>query len=642
MKIPPVITLDFETLPIQKRPDYPPKPVSMSIQMPHWDRPKFFAWGHLTGRNSCTWNDAKRIIHAVRDSGLPVLCHHAHFDVDVAETHMEVEPWPWHQVHDSMYSLFILDPFARSLGLKEQAEKRLNMPPDERDSVKEWLLAHKAQLEADFPEIVEVHGGIRPSSASAFIAYAPPEIVGPYADGDVVRTLALFKKTWRDLDKGKMLEAYDRERRLSPWLILNERQGVRVDLLRLQDLDRKMETEAFPAVDAYLRKRLKSDTINLDSGDEVVEALKHSGLGKGFASTPTGKDSRSLESIEGAVKDKDLKLALQYRTRLANQHRNFIKGWTGQATKTGGLLMTSWNQVKNGDDASVGARTGRLSTAKPFNLLAITKGLGRRGKKAVHPTFLGSKALQLPHLRTLLLPDVGDVWVRRDFVGQELKMLSHFEGGELQLAHQNPEYDIHKYVMGAIREITGIQLDRDQSKVLNFGLIYGMGLTKLAASLGVSEDEARRIKFAQMKALPGVDEMQKDLKQRYRDGESVRTWGGRALFAEPPRVIKGQLKHFDFRMINHLVQGSSAEVSKEAVIRFHEAGLRSRFLGLVHDELNASTPAAYVEEECLAIRDVMLSVETDVPLLSGCEVGPSWGEVKEVAEDLPDLSRWTQ
>src|ERR1700748_1586041 len=129
--------------------------------------------------------------------------------------------------------------------------------------------------------------------------------------------------------------------------------------------------------------------------------------------------------------------------------------------------------------------------------------------------------------------------------------------------------------------------------------------------MAVDEFTAREIKSAHMRALPGVKEILKDLKTRYREGLPIRTWGGRELYAEPPRYIDGKLVHFDYRMLNHLVQGSSAEVSKEAVIRFHDAGLRSRFLGLVHDELNASAPAKYAKEEALAIRDVMMSVETD-------------------------------
>lgn len=640
MKAPDVAVLDFETEPIQTRPHYPPKPVSMSIILPGQREPKFYAWGHKTGRGTHSFEEAYRALRQVRDCGAPVLCHNAKFDLDVAETHFGIRPWTWREFHDTQFLLFLVDPYAFSLGLKQQAEKRLGLPPDERDAVKDWLLEHKKDLEADFPAIL-AHEGIKPSNASAFICYAPPHIVGPYANGDVARTLALFENTWAYVQEHGMGAAYDRERRLMPYLLANERAGVRVDLTRLVELDRKMESESLPAVDNYLRARLGNLSVNLDSGAQVVEALKQSGLGEGFARTAKGGESRGLESIEGAVKDVDLKLALQYRTRLTNQHRNFIKGWVRQATATGGTLHTAWNQVKNGDDSLSGARTGRLSTDKPFNLLAITKGLGRRGKKAAHPHFLGAAAVELPHLRTLLLPDEGCLWVRRDFIGQELKVLSHFEGGELQHAHYDIAYDIHKHVIKLINQITGILLDRDQAKILNFGLIYGMGLDKLAKSLKVDVETARTIKRGHMQALRGVKRIMDDLKRRYRDNLPFKTWGGREIYAETARVIDGELRHFDYRMLNHLVQGSSAEVSKEAVIRFHEAGLASRFLGLVHDELNASAPKARAKEEALAIRDIMMSIEIDVPLLSGCEIGPSWGEVEEIEEPVPSLARWT-
>lgn len=643
MKISEVVTLDFETLPIQKRPDYPPKPVSMSIQMPHWPAPRFFAWGHLTGGNNCTQRQAQRILHAARATQLPVLCHHAKFDTDVAETHMDVEPWPWELVHDTQFLLFLVDPYARNLGLKESAHKRLKMPPDERDVVRDWILEHKVQLEADFPEIVAVHGGIKPSTASAFIAYAPGNVVEPYANGDDLRTLKLFRSCYKEVVQRKMLVAYDRERKLLPILLRNEREGIRCDLPRLRETNRKME-DSLIVTDTWLRKKLRTPDLNCDSGDDVVEALIRTKLGDNFIKTPTGKDSRSVESIEQAVTDKSLKSVLQYRTRLTNQHRNFVKGWLGQAEKTGGQLHTSWNQVKNGDDDLSGARTGRLSTDKPLNLLATTKKLGKKSKGATHPKFLGD-VLVLPWLRSFLLPDDEDsTWIRRDQAQQEFRIAAHYEEGSLYRAYRSDyETDVHKLVQSELLRIMNVDLDRDNTKTINFAILFKLGLAMLAVKTDRSIDEAKSLRTAHAAALPDIAQLDKDLQACWKAGEPIRTFGGREYYVEESRAIKGQMRDFAYRALNLITQGGGADITKEILIRYDETqGRRARMLGPVHDEFNISAKKGQEHEETALLREVIGSIELDVPLLSDCEMGSNWGEVTKYVETPPDLSRWAQ
>lgn len=637
MKIPEVVTLDFETLPIQKRPDYPPKPVSMSIQMPHWPKPRFFAWGHLTGRNTCTESDAKRIIHAVRDSGLPILCHNSRFDTDLAETHFGVAPWSWNEVHDTQFLMFLVDPHARSLGLKETAAERLKMPPDERDAVKEWIVEHKEQLERDFPEIVTVYapatdkgpGGIKPSNASAFIAYAPPEIVEAYCDGDVARTLALFKSTYKEVAQRKMLTPYDRERRLSPILLKNEREGISVDLPGIQAMDVKME-DALAVVNAWLRRKLRAPDLNCDSGDEIVDALIRTGLGDNFIKTPTGKDSRSVESVEQAVTDKKLKAALQYRTRLTNQHRNFVKGWRRQAEKTGGTIHTVWNQVRNGDKDMGGARTGRLSTNAP-NVLAITKALGRKAKDAVHPAFLD--VLELPFLRSFLLPDEGCVWMMRDISQQEYRLCAHATEGALYEAYRsNRKTDVHEFVDLKIQEILSLDLGRDTVKTLNFGMLFGMGVQGLMLKTGRSYDECKRLREAHAIALPDIKAFDDDLKAMGKRGEYIQTWGGRQYYSQEPSYVKSkrtgqmELRTHEFKLLNVYTQGGGADMTKEILIRYDgAAGRTARLLAPIHDELDTSCPRGQEREQSELLREVIASIELDVPVLSECKIGPNWG-----------------
>ena len=277
------IVLDFETKPIQPRPFYPPEPVSFSLLMPTWRKPKFYAWGHLTGGNNCSKADAARVLKTAYSSvstKTPLLCHNAKFDMDVAEEAFQLPLPPWHDFHDTMFLLFLQDPHQRELGLKPSSERLLGMPPDEQDAVKNWLLEHKAQLEAEYPEIKLIGadkdgkgGGIKPSTAGAFIAYAPGNIVEPYADGDVIRAAKMFEVVYPEILERGMGAAYDRERRLLPILLRNEREGIRVNESALAR-DHEVYEKAQVTTDAWIRKALKAPTLDLNKDAEMAAALK--------------------------------------------------------------------------------------------------------------------------------------------------------------------------------------------------------------------------------------------------------------------------------------------------------------------------------------------------------------------------------
>jgi hypothetical protein len=185
VKIPPVITLDFETEAIGQRPDYPPKPVSFSIQMPGERRPTFHAWGHPEGNNT-NLKTARRILQDAEKMKLPFLFHNAKFDAEVLMEFFDIE-LAWDRMHDDMFLLYLYDPHAKDLKLKPSAERLLGEAPNEQDAVRDWVLQNKRMLEAKYG------GSVKPSQFGAWISKVPAQIVGPYANGDVSRTLGLFK-----------------------------------------------------------------------------------------------------------------------------------------------------------------------------------------------------------------------------------------------------------------------------------------------------------------------------------------------------------------------------------------------------------------------------------------------------------------
>jgi DNA polymerase I-like protein with 3'-5' exonuclease and polymerase domains len=626
-KAPKCVVLDFETVAIEGRPVYPPVPVGVSIKLPGQRKSKYWSWGHPTG-NNCDFDEAKRRLREAWARPEPKLFHNAKFDIDVAETHMGAPRLPWEQVHDTMFLLFLVNPHLKDLGLKPAAEALLGLKPDERDAIKEWLVANRLVPKNASNKVV-----------GKMLCMAPGTVVGPYAEGDTDRTEGLFNKLYPEVVERGMLAAYQRELRLLPLLLDNERIGVRVDMGRLEKDLRTVYRPAMGKVEAYILKRLGKKDINLDSNEELADALESAGLAEDFFLTPTGKRSVSAESLEQAIKDTKMFLALGYRSRLQTCTSIFMENWLriGQANQ--GFIQPSWHQVRQGGDGkNTGARSGRLITSNP-NLLNLSKTFEGRNDGYTHPKFI--KLPELPLVRVYMLPDKGHEWGHRDFSQQELRILGHFEDGALLQAYMdNPFLDVHDFVRGKIKELLNMEAARTQVKNINFGTIYGEGAGSLAEKMGVPVTEIRKLKAAQLSVLPGLKELAAGLKQLAKEGKPLTTWGGREYYCEEPKVINGRLQTYEYKMLNYLIQPSAADCTKEAVLRYHEVKKDSRFLVTVYDEINISAPPRAMKREMALLREAMESIEFDIPMLSDGKVGPNWGSLKKYEEPKFNQKKW--
>lgn len=621
MKMPNFYTCDFETLPIEQRPSYPPKPVSMSIKEPG-KRSRWWGWAHPSG-NNCSLADAKRALQAIWRPSNHLLFFNGKFDVDVAETHMGVPRLPALNMHDGMFIAFLRDPHSRELALKPLAEQWLQWPPTERDLVDEWAKKNKAELLTKFFS--------KPFRPGAYIGFAPGELVKPYNMADTDMTAGLAKDGWKYMNDMGMLEAYQREQRIMPIFLNNEREGMRVDLPGLQR-DIPIYQAALGACDVWLRKRLKSKDLNLDNDEEVAEALARAKVvpDDAWVMTKTGKRSVAKDNLTPDMfRDLRVAKAFGYRNRLTTCLKMFMLPWLEQASVNGGRISYSWNQVRG---TGGGTRSGRPSMTRQ-NLLNVSKTWGVDDGYE-HPDFMD--VLELPLVRRYALPDKGGLWLHRDYNGQELRILAHAEDGPLMQAYkENPWLDVHQHVADLIEEKTGKTFARKNVKIANFRIIYGGGAPATAAGVGCTLAEAKDLLDAHGKALPSVKGkggLSDATKEMGRNGDAIYTWGGRAYYVEEPGFNKKYGRHmtYEYKLLNYYCQGSAADVTKEAIIRYHEHPKRTaRFSVTVYDEINASTRGktkAEVREQMFVLRETMESIEMDVPMLSEGKVGETWGD----------------
>lgn len=620
-------TVDFETGPIQDRPDYPPDPVGVAIRWPY-GKAAYYRWGHPDGNNCSRKYGTYMLSKVWDDERLEMIFHNAKFDVAVAVEKLGLAMPAWHRIHDTMFLMFLEDPHSNTLSLKPGAERYLDMPPDEQDELHEWLWERR--------KILSEQTGIKMTKKNigAFIAFAPGDLVGKYAGGDVDRTWGLFELLYPRVCAAGMREAYDRERQLLPILLENERIGIRVDVAALERDIEDYELE-FAHVEEGITRALGMDFINLDADNDVADALSAAGLvdDDKWVLTPSGQRSVSKDNLTPSMfNDPQVAYALGYRNRLKTCLEMFMRPWLRQAKLRDGWVSTNWNQVR---DTHGGTCTGRPSTRNP-NFLNIAKEFEGRGDGYQHPDFIPSavhedqSVMPLPLVRKYMLPDEGHVWMYRDFSGQEIRVLAHYESGALYDAYnENPDLDPHNWVKEEGEALTGIEMERTEVKGLNFLAIYGGGIPAIMKRLGISKREAQWYKDFHDRALPGRKVVNEEITRLVRRGLPVHTWGGRRYYVRRPKA--GQT--YEYQLINYLCQGSAADLTKQALIDwYYHPDRTARFLVTVYDEIDISCPIGQEAEQMELLRECMDRDRLDVPMRSDGAVGPTWGDLEEWAD----------
>lgn len=593
-------TIDFETEAIAGNPlIHPPKPVGVSIK--YGDRPgEYLSWGH-PGENNSTLHAATERLDMIASSNEDLLFHNAGFDMSVMREHMGIEIADPLRVRDTMYSIFLADPYAANMALKPSAERILNWPPEEQDTLREWIVANVK--------------GANKSNFGAFIALAPADLVGPYAIGDVDRTYALDKHIQTPR------APYQREQKLLPILTRATRRGIRIDTERLGE-DLAMYESTLVRCDDQLRKLLGSASVNIDSADELADALENAGLVSRWILTPTGKRSTAREALEACIKDPGVSHLLQYRNALAHCLGNFMRTWSAMVDDRG-LLHPEWNSVRQprGEKTTKGARTGRLSSSGP----------GFMNIPNEYEVFIPKGMPDLPIMRRYVKPHEGRIWIKRDYSQQELRILAHFTEGKLFERYlEDPTIDAHDETRILVRDKTGKNFSRKPIKITGFSVVYGSGISGLARQLAVTTAEATSVREAYFAALPEVRKLMRACSRRGRDGVGITTWGGRHYLAEPPKTVKGRRLTFEYKLLNYLIQGSAADCTKEAMIRHDSDPGDGELLVSVHDELDGDAPADNWKPAMKKLKNAMESIELDVKMLSDGFVGQTWAELEEV------------
>lgn len=246
-------------------------------------------------------------------------------------------------------------------------------------------------------------------------------------------------------------------------------------------------------------------------------------------------------------------------------------------------------------------------------------------------------------MRSLFLPEEGMMLAAMDYSQIEAVLLAHFAQGqqaEWFREQMRAGADLHNIVMG----MTGITY-RPVVKTFNYGCIYGMGwqtameknyvlFEKLASSEGKDiESFTKEIYYNYHKKFPVVKDTMAWAQDVARTYGYVDTMGGRRLHKPTPQYdpITGKINDYLYKMLNKLIQGTAADILKQALITADEAGIYDVLTLhlLVHDEQVNSVPFTKEGiEAAVELQHIMGNVYKEqllVPIKAECELGPNWG-----------------
>ncbi|WP_105118753.1 DNA polymerase I [Streptococcus suis] len=266
-------------------------------------------------------------------------------------------------------------------------------------------------------------------------------------------------------------------------------------------------------------------------------------------------------------------------------------------------------------------QTGRLSSTDP-NLQNIPVRLeqGRLIRKAFVPSLENS---------VLLASDYSQI---------ELRVLAHISKDEHLIEAFQKGVDIHTStamrVFGIEKAEDVTANDRRNAKAVNFGVVYGISDFGLSNNLGITRKEAKDYIDTYFERFPGIKNYMETIVREARDKGFVETIYKRRRELPEINSRNFNVRNFAERTaINSPIQGSAADILKVAMINLdkeiEEAGLSTRMLLQVHDEIVLEVPRAELETVKALVKETMESaIALSVPLIADENDGQTWYEAK--------------
>ena len=448
----------------------------------------------------------------------------------------------------------------------------------------------------------------------------PPKFVGAYAEQDALMTLKLWEYLQIELSKDELGHIFELETSLIPMMLDMRAKGVRVDLDKAARVKKDLEGKA-----KQVHKNIKDKTgVDIQPWASASVQKMFEALNLQYPTTDAGAPSFTKQYLSSHPHEMCQQLV---RLReLDKASSTFVESILRHEHK--GRIHCEFHQLRSDDGGTV---TGRFSSSNP-NLQQIP---------ARDPEIKAA-------IRGLFIPEEGERWGSFDYASQEPRLLVHFAASMPDnLRHPMVDTIVEEYHKGdvdlhqMVADMAGIS--RKEAKTVNLGIMYGMGVGKLANQLSITDDEAKGLLETHRQKVPFVKQLASIATQQGSTKGQIRTLLGRKcrFHLWEPRSFGynkaypheqalekygiGIRRAFTYKALNKLIQGSAADQTKQAMADCYKEGLLP--LLTVHDELCFSIES---DEQAARIKDIMENGLNDVLLVPSRvdqELGENWGEV---------------
>jgi DNA polymerase-1 len=520
----------------------------------------------------------ERLRAALEDPAVLKVGHNLKYDQSVLARHgLEVAPYD-----DTMLLSYALDGARHGHGLEELAELHLDHAMTTFESV-----CGSGRKRIPFDRV-------------------PLEQAAAYAAGCADVALRLHGALKLALARERRIRVYETiERPLVAVLAAMERRGIKVDPAMLRQLSadftaRMAELEAEAC-------RLAGRSFNLGSPKQLGEILfDEQGLESG-RKTRTGSHGTAADILEGlAAQGHPLPRAVLDWRQLQKLTGTYTDALI-QEIAPDGRVHTSY--------AMAATSTGRLSSNDPnLQNIPIRTEEGRK-------------------IRRAFVAEAGHLLLSADYSQIELRVLAHMAGIAALKEAFAKDVDVHAVTASQMFGVPIEGMDpllRRNAKMINYGIIYGIGAFGLAQRLGIEYEDARRYIEAYFEQYPGIRDYMERAKDEARAQGYVTTLFGRVCATPEIRSGNPSRRGYAERAaINAPIQGTAADIMKRAMIRadrtLSRSNLGAKMLLQVHDELLFEVPEHEAEPTADLIRDVMAhAAHLDVPLVVEVGWGPDW------------------
>lgn len=475
------------------------------------------------------------------------------------------------------------------------------------DALCRYLLSHKISLPKTIFDTRQAGFLLNPLKKSRTLA----DVTGSDSDDPLV-LLAHIKQVYQaqveQLAQLPKLEkvAYEIDFPMIMLLAKIEQRGILLDKAQLDDMNRQLTTQ-IDELNTDMHQMVGRD-FNIASPAQLSEvlfgdlSLPTTGIKKGKTGFSTGQ--KELDKLRGLHPIIEKIETFRELTKLQNTYVMALP----KLTDANSRLHTTFNQDV--------AATGRLSSTDPnLQNIPIRSQLGRK-------------------IRQAFIPSPGNVFVSADYSQFELRLVAILAGDEKMINDFNAGTDIHAKTAADMHQIPLDDVTKAQrraAKVINFGVLYGMGPHALAGNTGMSFAQAKQYIDSYFQVRSKVrDYIDNTVKVARRQG-FVETFYGRRRptpdLSSSNFIVRSSAER---AAANMPIQGTEADLMKKSMLAVEDKLPDSAQQVLqIHDSILVECPTSEADKVAQIMKNTMeqIAPELEINLQVDVSIGQHWGEV---------------